>query len=615
MNWVDAVWIAAMAACGTLAVLQFLVWKGNRAAWASLAFSGLAVSVIGIGACELALMRAATPEAYVTIERWIHVPIFATVVLIVVFVHFYFGTGRLWLGHAAWVTRLASLVINFASTGNVTHSAVTGLDHVEILGQQVAVAVGPVTPWAWLPRGSILLLLAFIADSAVGSWRRGGADGRRRAASVGATMFLFLFASVVHVGLVTAGVVRTPYLITIFFLGAAGAMGAELSREVIGAAELGRRLKERERELDESGGRLRAIVDAAMDAIITVDERRRVVQFNSAAEAMFRCRASDVLGEPIDQLVPAHLPGRHGAHLDKSYGSGVTAKSFSNPRITGLRADGEEFPLEASVSQVVVDGRELQTAILRDCTALQRAEVEVQSRRAELAHLSRVSLLSELSGSIAHELNQPLGAILANAEAVRRLLDRQDPDLGEIREVIQDIIADDRRAGEVIRRIRQLVKKGALQAEVLDLPDLVREVLELLHGELSMRTVSAHTEFDDAAARVLADRVELQQVLLNLVMNAAEAMAAPDWKPRIVTVHTRRTDKGIASVSVSDTGPGITKVDVGDIFKPFVTTKPHGMGMGLSICQTIVEANGGRLWAESNGEGGATFHFTVPLAE
>jgi PAS domain S-box-containing protein len=538
------------------------------------------------------------------------------VVSLVAFVHLYFGTGRLWLGIAAVATRFLSLVINFLVPTNVTHGEITGLRHIEMLGQTITLAEGVVSPWVWVGRVSILLLIAFVVDSAVGTWRGGTSDGRRRAVTLGGSLFVFLFAATLHAALVMTGTIESPYLISLFYLGCVAAMGSELSRDVVRAAELGVRLQQSEREVLERDARLQLIIDSAMDAMITVDEAQRIVQFNAAAEAMFGCSASAVLGQPFEQFVPERLREQHRAHVRQYIESGTTSRTMGRlGQISGVRSDGEEFPIEASISQVTADAGKLMTVILRDCTERRRAETDAQVRRAEIAHLSRVALMAELSGSVAHELNQPLGAILSNAEAMRRLLERDDPDFDEIHEILEDIISDDQRAGEVIRRLRLLLSRGELQLEAIDLSEVVQGVLGLVHFELTESRVTLRTDFDNGRARVMGDQIQLQQVVLNLVMNASDAMATVPPDQRILTVRTERLDDDSVCLSVSDTGHGISASETEDIFRPFVTTKPQGMGMGLAICRTIAAAHGGRLSTVNNADAGATFQFTIPACD
>ncbi len=250
--------------------------------------------------------------------------------------------------------------------------------------------------------------------------------------------------------------------------------------------------------------------------------------------------------------------------------------------------------------------------ISMDITERKRIEAELGQQRDQFAHLSRVASLGELSGSLAHELNQPLGAILSNAQTAQRLLARPQPDMDEMREILGDIIASDRRAGEIIGRLRTFLRRGETQREPVDLPACLQEVLRLIRGDLIERDVTTQTRFTESLPPVIGDQVQLQQVFLNLLINACDAMAAVPRDERVILISADARDGGVV-VSIQDHGVGLPE-DVEQIFKPFHTTKAGGIGIGLSICRTIAEAHHGRLWAASNPDGpGAAFHLSLPI--
>jgi two-component system sensor kinase FixL len=249
-----------------------------------------------------------------------------------------------------------------------------------------------------------------------------------------------------------------------------------------------------------------------------------------------------------------------------------------------------------------------------DVTERKRAELEVQRSRQELAHFTRVSTMGELSASLAHELSQPLTGILTNAQAAQRFLDVTPPDLAELRMIVSDIISDDKRAGEVIQRLRDLLRKDVPRPVDLDLNALIRDVVRLLSSDAVIREVTITLDLDPRPVTVNGDRVQLQQVVLNLLVNAMEAMAETDGRDRIIVVRTKSTDVEAVHVAVQDAGPGLREGTHDLVFEPFFTTKPAGMGMGLSIVRSIIEAHGGVIWATNNPSGpGATFHFAMPV--
>jgi C4-dicarboxylate-specific signal transduction histidine kinase len=252
------------------------------------------------------------------------------------------------------------------------------------------------------------------------------------------------------------------------------------------------------------------------------------------------------------------------------------------------------------------------TGIVIDVTAEKAAELRSEEQRRDMTHLARVALLGELSGAVAHELNQPLTAILSNAQAAQRFLAQAPPDMAEVGDILADIVAEDKRAGEVIRRLRALYRKGEAQLQPVDLNEVAREVLQLTQGDLIAREVSVTTRLAAILPTVRGDRVQLQQVLLNLIVNACDAMSAIAADERALTIATARDGADAVQVSIADRGPGIAVDMLDRLFQPFVTTKPQGLGLGLSICRSIVMAHGGRLWADNNPERGATFSVALP---
>jgi C4-dicarboxylate-specific signal transduction histidine kinase len=243
-----------------------------------------------------------------------------------------------------------------------------------------------------------------------------------------------------------------------------------------------------------------------------------------------------------------------------------------------------------------------------------RAELEIAEQRNQLTHLARVSTLGELSGSLAHELSQPLAAILGNAHAAQLLLGQSEPNLNLLRDILRDIQADDERAGEVVRRLRLLLKRGEIQFQPLRVNELVEDVLKVLRIELIGRGVIAYPRLAPNLPLLQGDRVQLQQVLINLVTNACDAMAAVPREARALKISTGLDREGVVLISVCDSGPGVAEEKLERVFEPFFTSKTNGLGLGLSVCRTIVNAHAGKLWAECNSDCGATFHLSLSVS-
>jgi PAS domain S-box-containing protein len=336
----------------------------------------------------------------------------------------------------------------------------------------------------------------------------------------------------------------------------------------------------------------------------------RVVEVNEKWEMMF--------GYPRNEVV-----GRTGEELNMI----VDERQLSMAQ-QQLEAEGflHEFEMElrtrsGAILQVLLvadtmemSGEQCFIVNVRDVTERKQAEVAAEAQRRELAHLSRVASLGELSGALAHELNQPLAAILANTRAAQRIMSRNPPDLVEIRAILEDIVLDDRRAGQVIGRLRTLLKKGEMRTSEVNLNELVEEVRDLLHTELIRRRVATDIRLTPIMPLVVGDRVELQQVILNLIGNACDAMSGRPADHRLLTISTSVTPDGWLELAVQDRGTGIPPERLDQIFDAFFTTKASGLGLGLAICRSIVNAHGGRLWAVNNLLGGATFHLALDPA-
>ena len=247
-----------------------------------------------------------------------------------------------------------------------------------------------------------------------------------------------------------------------------------------------------------------------------------------------------------------------------------------------------------------------------DITRRKLAELEAQAHRNEAAHMLRVASLGELSSALAHELKQPLTAILTNVQAAQHLLARDNFDLQQVREILSDVVADDKRAGEVIDRLHVLIKRREFQPEPLEANQLIRDVLRLMNHELTGRSVRVVTELTAGVLSIRGDRVQLQQVLLNLILNAVDSMSQPTTSDRTLTLRSRRMGDNVIQISVSDTGHGIPPGDEEAIFESYYTTKPEGLGLGLSLSRSILAAHGGHLRAENQGSSGATFHCSIP---
>jgi PAS domain S-box-containing protein len=376
-------------------------------------------------------------------------------------------------------------------------------------------------------------------------------------------------------------------------------------------------LRRTEDELRASEARFRTFVDRATDAFFLLDERLLVVDVNR--------QACENLGWSREELIGMHprdfdvgLDDAAIARLAERAGAGETVTFETRHR----RKDGTAFPVEIRAGTFTQGGKLFYLALARDTTERKRVEETLRAQdralemaRTELAHVSRLTALGELTTSIAHEVSQPLGAMVASAGACARWLAADPPAMAEARAALDNIVADGKRAREIITRIRALTKRQPPRQDSLDVNFKITEVLALAEQELRSHDIVVRTQLDRTLPRVAGDRVQLQQVLLNLILNAIEAMSAVRDRARELTIVSGQDGPNAVLVEVRDSGSGLDPQRAEQVFEAFYTTKAEGIGIGLSISRSIIEAHGGRLWASANAPHGAVFSFSLPVAE
>ncbi len=400
-----------------------------------------------------------------------------------------------------------------------------------------------------------------------------------------------------------------PLTESFFFLGIVMAMAYEMSRATLRAAQLSD-------DLDESEARMTLAAEAAGFGVWMWSIARNQIWGSERWLRLFGF-APDAPVTFEDILQRIHPDDRGG--VERAVRRAVADRSdyVAEYRLV-LPDDTQRWVVARGRVYPDTQGKPARMmGATIDITARKQAEADAQRQHEELAHLSRVTTVSELSGSLAHELNQPLAIILTNAQAAQRLLAQQPPDLAEAREILADIVSEDQRAGEVIRRLRSLLKHGETSLQPLTVNGIVEEVLQLSRNSLIGHRITVRRSLAPNMPQVQGDHIQLQQVLLNLILNACDAMSANPPAGRRLAVATAHRD-GAVRISISDTGCGLPP-DVERVFEPFYTTKKHGLGLGLPICRSIVIAHKGRLWAEAGGGAagspGATFHLELPAAD
>jgi len=384
-----------------------------------------------------------------------------------------------------------------------------------------------------------------------------------------------------------------------------------LKKEIVERKGIERRLLESEVQLRQSEARHRVVVEAASDAVISMDENGLVVLANPAIKSIFGYEPAELIGKPLTLLMPASVRKLHEAGYKRYLKTGERRLNWQGTEVTAQRANGEEFPVEVSFGEMKINDRTMFTGFIRDVTEKKRAEEALRELQAELARMMRVMTIGQLTASIAHEVSQPLSGIITNASTCLRMLNNDPPNVDGARETAQRTIRDGNRASDVITRLRTLFSKKQINFEPVDLNEAAREVLALLLGELQKDGVLLQQHFAEDLPSVMGDRVQLQQVILNLLRNASDAMSTLHSGPKQLLI-TTVADGDLVRVSVQDSGVGFDPQMANRLFESFFTTKQEGMGIGLSVSRSIVEAHHGRMWATRNDDAGSTFAFAIP---
>jgi two-component system, LuxR family, sensor kinase FixL len=357
---------------------------------------------------------------------------------------------------------------------------------------------------------------------------------------------------------------------------------------------------------------LQSILDSIPDAMVVINERGLIQSFSSAAERLFGLSAAEVLGKNVKILMPSPYREDHDGYIERYLRTGERRIIGIGRVVVGLRADGSTFPMELAVGEMHVREQRFFTGFIRDLTERQQTEARLQELQSELVHMSRLTAMGEMASALAHELNQPLAAIANYMKGSRRLLEnRQDQSLSVLRDAMEKAADQALRAGDIIRRLRDFVSRGESERRVEDVKKLIEEASALALVGAKDKGVRVRFAFAPRLNYVLADKVQVQQVLLNLIRNAIDAMETAPTRELVVA--TSPAPDNMVEISVADTGGGIAPEIADQLFQPFVTTKSHGMGVGLSISRTIIESHGGSIAPRPNPGGGTIFTFTLPV--
>jgi PAS domain S-box-containing protein len=607
-SYVTMLWSMQAAVALLLGAIYLFVWARDRSSWARLAFSIFALSIGWIAFIELAQMNARTPQEWVFWLRQLPIPEFLGICGVMSFVWSYLGTGRTGLLWTVIALRAGILFTQLRTTdASLDFRQVTSIDRIPFLGETVSVVGQAVlNPWQWIQWITLLLIVAFLVDASVTAWRRGGVENRRAAVLIGGSCLIGFVGSATQGCLVAGELLHMPIIEAAPYLVPFSVMAFELSREILRSAQLAR-------ELSKSRMRLELAADAAGLGLWERDAGRN--QFWATE------RARTLLGLSSDGAIDTEgwIGTAHPDDADQVHRAWAQALQSQEEYAAEYRVclAGGRVRWVAVRARPEHDGSGkaiLMRGVIRDVTEQQQAQAKLAELQHELAHAGRISMLGQLTSAITHELSRPLGSILRNADVAEMSLQESSPDLDELRQITADIRRGVRHAGDVIERLRALLKHRRMELEPIEVNSLVLDVSALVRPDAVARGIEIQLRLEPRLPLVAGDRVHLSQVLINLIINAMDAIGDSTAIRRVI-IEALSAPDGLIQVAVIDSGSGVPAESIARVFEPFFTTKSTGMGMGLSISRTIIEAHGGRIWAENNVAGGATFAFALPATE
>jgi len=589
-----------------LGAMHFLVWLRDRKAWPSLVFAVVVLGVVGHALVELGFMTARDPEVYGRYMRWSHLFSFLIIAGAVIFMRLYLKAGRWWLAGAIIGLRFVAMLMNFwVFDTNINYTEIRSLEFVTLLGQEVAIAGdADINRWMWMAQATFPLWFLFTVDATHTSWRR-AEQVEHRGLLVGCGMALVILLGTSQAVLALNGWIKMPMAPSIAFGLMTLAMGYELSRDVLRASQLATSLWASEQRLNLAAAAGSVVLwewRAGQDSIwasssghdffdLPLDQRLSFEHFKKTLHPEDRDRVISVINQTV----------AGGGSFSMEY-----RRLFSDGKVRWLAGSG-------SAERDPSTGATLLRGVSVDITESYATKESLREQREQLSHALRLATMSQMAASLAHELNQPLAAIVNNANAARRMMAKGSASPEDLVDIFADIAADGQRAGGVIRSIRAMARPEEQERMEISFDNVIADILPLITAEARERRVEVVVEIADTLPRFWGNPVQIQQILLNLTINAMDALDALVATERKVEIRAEAEGVSAIVVSVRDFGSGLPPAGADRIFEPFFTTKANGLGMGLAIVRSLVEAHGGSIGAADADGGGARFQMSLPV--
>ncbi|MDX2472723.1 MAG: PAS domain-containing sensor histidine kinase [Candidatus Krumholzibacteria bacterium] len=601
MSYLTILYSAIAGTALTICVVHLVVWFGYSRRRAYLFSATMALAASAQAMVELALTQTGSTEAAGELLRWGNFTVAATLLCMVWFVHLHLSAGRSWLLWSIVGLWSVALVINFNTPTSLTFLEIRPMLELETFwGEAYFQPQGPTNPLKFLADLASLLIMIFVVDASLAAWRKGA---RQTAVVIGGAVTFFIVVAGIHTPLVDAGIVKTPTIISTAFVAILAAISYETGRDVSRAHRLSAELRAEQE-------RVRSVFETVQLVVLDIDASGHLRYANPSFLALGGWDPDKIIGQPATHFIPSRIVDQLLNDLHSITGSQPPQESIFT--LTTDSGEGHQLAMTA-VRVGDADGRFAGIlCVASDITQELETTQKLARTRLKLDRVMRSNLLGEFASSLAHELNQPLAAILANAQVTRRYLQQAPPKLDQALTVVDEIIQDDQRAAELIAQLRALVHQDVAVREPLDLTLVSAETEALLKRELNHHQVRLAIASPAHPVVVEVSRVEIQQVILNLLLNAMQAVENLPVPRRTIAVQLT-TKAGTAQFAVMDAGPGLPTEKLETVFEAFNTGNNGNIGLGLTICRRIIEAHGGLIAVANRSEGGAAFTFTLPL--
>jgi len=601
MSWLTIAWSISAGMSLMLALLHSLLWLKNCRVIVYLLSAIMAFSASVTAIIELKLMHTLSIANFELLLQWSNVSIFFIVIPMVWLVYLQLGRYHRWSVITITAIWSVALVFNFLSEGSLVYEQVNEIrQQTTFWGEQFSVAIGSANPWVLLANIDVVLILIYVTTVSVKSWWRGE---RQSTLVIGASVVVFIFFGGIEAMLVDNGLITIPYMISFAYLAIVMAMSYELVNQAMQVPKL-------TRDLEANQKRWINLLSDVQLAVVVINTKGILTYHNPFFQKTTNYTNEELTNRSIRSFIPDNEQQELESLLAKIDQTGPRPHS----QWTIVCASGELRRFAwSSVTQLNNEGKYNGfIAVGADITESLSTQKELQNSQKALERFTRISMLGELVSTLAHELNQPLTAILSNAQAALQFMKKEPVDLKEIHDILNDIVRDDKRAANVIHNIRAMLDSGHNGYHWFDSRQVIDEVLSMLKNELSNQSIQLDIDFAENLPQIHANRVEIQQVLMNILLNAKHAMQSITTKLRIIRIQVSQQHSNLLFV-ISDRGAGIHAEKLSQIFVAFYSTTSSGMGMGLAICKRIINAHGGTINAENLPQGGAQFSFTLQI--